>query len=101
MLQTKALRGSRRPEVTFEARGARPGGVLSRAFLEAEDNDEYESESDADAEPMQHDSLRRRDMEVSLSQHHMTCSIMGCGHMSGWHQLRQHLLLKLSRLPAG
>ena len=67
MVQTKALRGSRRPEVTFEARGARPGGVLSRAFLEAEDNDEYESESDADAEPMQHDSLRRRDMEVSLS----------------------------------
>ena len=66
MVQTKALRGSRRPEVTFEARGARPGGVLSRAFLEAEDNDEYESESDADAEPMQHDSLRRRDMEVSL-----------------------------------
>ena len=63
-----------RPEVTFEARGARPGGVLSRAFLEAEDNDEYESESDADAEPMQHDSLRRGDMQVSL------CSTIRSAH---------------------
>ena len=40
--------------------------MLSRAFLEAEDNDEYENESDADAEPMQQDNLHRRDIEVSL-----------------------------------
>ncbi len=63
--QTKALRGSRRPEVTFEARSARPGGVLNTAYLEAMDNDEYESESD-DERPSQRDNLRRRTLDVSL-----------------------------------
>ncbi|CAL5222078.1 g4384 [Coccomyxa viridis] len=60
--QTKALRGSRRPEVTFEARSARPGGVLNTAYLEAMDNDEYESESD-DEGPSQRDNLRRRTLD--------------------------------------
>ena len=66
LAQTKALRGSRRPEVTFEARSARPGGVLNTAYLEAMDNDEYESESD-DEGPSQRDNLRRRTLDVSLS----------------------------------
>lgn len=65
LLQTKALRGSRRPEVTFESRSARPGGVLNTAYLEAMDNDEYESESDADERPSQRESLRRRNLDVS------------------------------------
>ena len=66
VLQTKALRGSRRPEVTFEARSARPGGVLNTAYLEAMDNDEYETDdSDADEGPSQRDNLRRRDLDVS------------------------------------
>ena len=64
MAQTKALRGSRRPEVTFEARAARPGGVLNTAYLEAMDNDDYESESDDDG-PSQRDDLRRRALDVS------------------------------------
>ena len=64
MPQTKALRGSRRPEVTFEARSARPGGVLNTAYLEAMDNDEYESDSD-DEGPSQKDNLRRRTLDVS------------------------------------
>ena len=67
MPQTKALRGSRRPEVTFEARAARPGGVLNTAYLEAMDNDDYESESD-DEGPSQRDSLRRRALDVSPSR---------------------------------
>ena len=66
VLQTKALRGSRRPEVTFEARSARPGGVLNTAYLEAMDNDEYETDdSDADEGPSQRDNLRRRNLDVS------------------------------------
>lgn len=65
-MQTKALRGSRRPEPTFEARGARPGGVLNTAYLEAMDNDEYESESEADERPLQRDNLRRRNLDVSF-----------------------------------
>ena len=67
MPQTKALRGSRRPEVTFETRAARPGGVLNTAYLEAIDNDDYESESD-DEGPSQRDNLRRRALDVSASR---------------------------------
>ena len=74
MPQTKALRGSRRPEVTFEARPARPGGVLNTAYLEAMDNDEYESDSD-DAGPSQRDNLRRRTLDVS---HNVLSSALCC-----------------------
>lgn len=72
--QTKALRGSRRPEATFEARGARLGGVLNTAYLEAIDNNDYESESD-DEGPSR-DNLRRS--RVDVSSFHELCHFDRC-----------------------